>query len=234
MSTAIGIILFVVGAGALVLSVLMDRRPSQTARPSRDRARPAETDAPVPVEPQASEPETPGPDTPEPRTPEPDVLEHSMAAEGAASAAHERLAKLRAELVATPEPESEMAARAEPEPEPVAPAEASVRTDAGRVFAAVASVGRAPEEPTFAEPPIPVAAEDEPSPPVVSAEPAVPAPDETPDARDDAGGGAAHGHTVPLVNHSDLVTHLRREHPSLDASGSTIQMRLLHERDHAG
>ena len=100
----------------------------------------------------------------------------------------------------------------------------------------VASVGRAPEEeePLEPEPLAPAGTEPEqPAPTLPAAEeteqPEEPAPAAEVEEPPDTG----HRHALPLVNHSDLVTHLRREHPDLESSGSTIQMRILHERSHA-
>jgi len=48
-------------------------------------------------------------------------------------------------------------------------------------------------------------------------------------------GGASsldHVHDEPLLGHSDLVAHVRDYHHDLSQVGSTIQLRLLHERDH--
>jgi len=44
---------------------------------------------------------------------------------------------------------------------------------------------------------------------------------------------AAHEHEQPLLGYSELVSHLRDSHPGAPFDGSTIQLRLLHERTHA-
>jgi len=155
-----------------------------------------------------------------------------MSPDDRASAAEARLAELRAELVGSPGPSP----GPELEPEPVGPAEASTRPDARRVFAAVASVGRAPEEETAREPeqPAPAPAEaEQPTDTVPATEELGTAEETTPAAEVEEPPDTGHRHSLPLVNHSDLVTHLRREHLDLESSGSTIQMRILHERAHA-
>lgn len=247
MSTAIGVALFVIGVGALLLSLLMDRRrPSRKASPAAATAVASEepgqadpgVDEPTVVAPEAVEraaaedlqpPEAPRTETPP--TPEPAELpvggvpavpeEPAPGAVDApgdkAAAAEARLAQLRAELVRTPSSETHAAV-----PEPSAAPETRTRTEAGRVFAAVASVGRAPEEPVDQGRPFEEAARGVAAPEIVGA----PAALETEPP-------AGHRHAVPLVNHSDLVTHMRREHPDLGTGGSTIQMRLLHDRAHA-
>ena len=220
MSTAIGVTLFVIGLSALLLSVLMDRRP-----PSRERAAAEATDVQTSGTPQEETDMVVGePDAEAPTTEELEVEAAPASHEDEASAAKARLAKLRAELVGSPEPE------------PVAPAEASTRTDAQRVFSAVASVGRAPEEETYREPdqPAPARAEaEQPGDGPPATEGTGTAKETTPAAEVEEPPGTGHGHALPLVNHSDLVTHLRREHLDLESSGSTIQMRILHERAHA-
>ena len=194
MSTEIAIVLFVIGAGALVLSVVVDRRPS---RPKHQVVLDVEAEAEALEAPPAPEPAP-------------------MRAGDEASAAEARLAQLRAELTRGPEPAAE----------PVAPVEPATRTDAGRVFAAVAAVGRAPEgELSPAPESISERAVEQPS----------PRPAEVAASLGEGEGpsGAGHTHAVPLVNHSDLVSHMRREHAGLESRGSTIQMRLLHEGAHA-
>jgi len=272
MSTAIGVALFVIGLSALLLSVLMDRRP-----PSRERAAAEGTDVQTSGTSQGEtdivvgEPDVMAPTTedlaveaeatvpqlePEPEVPAPSTApatapattwspaarpgsEPAMSPDDRASAAQARLAKLRAELVGSPGPSSEPELEPEPEPvapEPVAPAEASTRPDARRVFAAVASVGRAPEEETAREPeqPAPAPAEaEQPTDTVPATEGLGTAEETTPAAEVEEPPDTGHRHSLPLVNHSDLVTHLRREHLDLESSGSTIQMRILHERAHA-
>ncbi len=247
MSIAIGVILFIIGAGSLVAPVVMDRRPAPSATRGDEPVIPDEREAdaelegaatsadvqePVEAEVEAAsvepepEPEPqpePGPERAEPE-PEPERAEVAEAepvvrpeavlptAADRASAAEARLATLRAELT------GEAVAVQE---EPAASPEPSTRADAGRVFAAVASVGRAPEPETATE----AAPELEPA-----TEEA--APPEGPEAEEPPA-GTGHTHAVPVVSHSDLVTHMRSEHPDLEAGGSTIQMRLLHERAHA-
>jgi hypothetical protein len=41
-----------------------------------------------------------------------------------------------------------------------------------------------------------------------------------------------HVHDQPLLGHSDLVSHVRDYHEDIATDGSTIQLRLLHERAH--
>jgi hypothetical protein len=41
-----------------------------------------------------------------------------------------------------------------------------------------------------------------------------------------------HVHEDPLRNHTDLVRHVEDYHPGVRTDGSTIQLRLLHEREH--
>jgi hypothetical protein len=45
-------------------------------------------------------------------------------------------------------------------------------------------------------------------------------------------GRADHGHDQPILNHSDLAAHVRDQHEGVSTTGSTIQLRLLHEREH--
>jgi hypothetical protein len=45
-------------------------------------------------------------------------------------------------------------------------------------------------------------------------------------------GDVDHAHDEPLHTHRDLVRHLGDSHPGLRTDGSTIQVRLLHEREH--
>lgn len=54
--------------------------------------------------------------------------------------------------------------------------------------------------------------------------------DETEDVADD---DTAHFHDQPMLGHSELVSHIRDYHESVPFDGSTIQLRLLHERAHA-
>jgi hypothetical protein len=44
--------------------------------------------------------------------------------------------------------------------------------------------------------------------------------------------GEGHSHDRPILTHGDLVTHVRDHHPDVPTDGSTIQLRLLHEREH--
>jgi hypothetical protein len=46
-------------------------------------------------------------------------------------------------------------------------------------------------------------------------------------------GDAAHRHDQPMLGHSELVSHIRDYHEDVPFDGSTIQLRLLHERAHA-
>jgi len=45
-------------------------------------------------------------------------------------------------------------------------------------------------------------------------------------------GALDHAHDQPLRTHADLVRHLIDDHPGTRTDGSTIQVRLLHEREH--
>jgi hypothetical protein len=269
MSTAIGVILFVVGIGALIASVVLDRRPPRaTTRPEPAAHAPA-TEEPSEVASEEAEPEVAldaGPGTgpeveaapastpaaalePTPTAPRSEPSEAADAAADRAAAAEARLAKLRAELaggsapgvagtaMVTPEPQVEaVPERVEPGPEA---GETDRGREAGRVFAAVASVGREPEpqvEPEPRRPAVVAPAPDEagtaheapaldeaPAPEVVAEDAEAPAATEA---------GTDHTHALPIVNHSDLVMHIRRQHPGLDTGGSTIQMRVIHERAH--
>ena len=207
MSTEIAIVLFVIGAGALILSVVVDRRPARPKRPVvLDVEAEAEATADLILEPgePAGSPEAPPAPEPAP-----------IRAGDQASAAGARLARLRAELTEGPEPAAE----------PVAPVEPATRTHAGRVFAAVAAVGRAPEgRPSPGPGSISGVAVEQPS-PRPEAEASL--------AEAEGPSGPGHTHAAPLVNHSDLVSHMRQEHADLESRGSTIQMRLQHEGAHA-
>lgn len=216
MSTWIAVLLFVIGAVALVASIAVERRPAR-----RGASAPAEAEAAAKTaETEVAEAEetvaevAPAEPPPSEVAPEPEPLAVIATPEAApaspgheATGAEDRLARLRAELTGAPEAQAAPAA-------PSGPAE---RADPGRVFAAVASVGRAPEADELLE-----AAE------VPETAPAPPHETEAEEAP-----GAGHTHALPLVNHSDLVTHLRREHTDVESNGSTIQMRLLHEQAHA-
>lgn len=227
MSPAIGIALFVIGVGALLLSIVLDRRPppGKTAPDgATDLAPEAPEREPEPVSPETISPETAvlattvaeagaverGPDEPEP------------VPSGRAAAAEARLEKLRAEFVAAPA-EPDIAVMPEASPAVGSPA----RPDAGRVFAAVASVGRAPQE-ELPEPSSAGAPE-----PAVSTQGSIADQMRLAEPEPAATTEAGHGHAIPIVSHSDLVSHLRREHPGLESGGSTIQMRRLHDGAHA-
>jgi hypothetical protein len=49
---------------------------------------------------------------------------------------------------------------------------------------------------------------------------------------DEATDDLDHVHDQPLLGHSDLVSHVRDYHGEIATDGSTIQLRLLHERAH--
>jgi hypothetical protein len=147
MSPIIGVTLFVIGVGALLLSILMDRRP-----PSRKPAADTTTEVGRAM---------PDGERAVLATDEPEVTEA-------------RLEMLRAEFVG-----------ARPQPGPTASPEPAIT----------------PERPQVTET----------------------------SARPEAG----HGHAISIVSHSDLVSHVRREHPDLESGGSTIQMRRLHDGAHA-
>jgi hypothetical protein len=49
---------------------------------------------------------------------------------------------------------------------------------------------------------------------------------------DEGATGLDHVHDEPLLGHSDLVAHVRDYHDEIATDGSTIQLRLLHERAH--
>jgi len=50
-------------------------------------------------------------------------------------------------------------------------------------------------------------------------------------AQDEA--DSEHSHDQPMLGHSELVSHIRDYHEHVPFDGSTIQLRLLHERAHA-
>ncbi|MGE5460325.1 MAG: hypothetical protein ACM3WR_06840 [Solirubrobacterales bacterium] len=241
MSPAIGIALFVIGVGALLLSIVLDHRPvSRQPAPAPDAT--ADVGSGTPDEERAASvaevtevalvaESGPAPDPPEPATSVPAAAAADTAVghpepapSNRAATAEARLETLRAEFAgrgtqavsATPQP------AASPEPPPIG--EPSARPDAGRVFAAVASVGRAPQEDGSGPS---SAAEPEPEP--VAPEP----PGELGAVTGSEPAAVEHGHAIPIVSHSDLVSHLRREHPDLESGGSTIQMRRLHDGVHA-
>jgi hypothetical protein len=58
-----------------------------------------------------------------------------------------------------------------------------------------------------------------------------PEPEPTMQVLDDAS-GLDHVHDEPVLGHSDLVAHVRDHHAEIPTDGSTIQLRLLHERAH--
>jgi len=98
---------------------------------------------------------------------------------------------------------------------PAAPGPETTAQEAERVFASVAAVGRpAPEPEAQVEAASGARSASEP-------EPAAPP-------------GIGHEHERPVANHSDLLAHVRAEHTGISTSGSTIQMRIMHERAHAG
>ena len=101
-------------------------------------------------------------------------------------------------------------AEVEPEPEPAG----SVEPEPG--------AGRA-EQPARSEPP-PLASK------VEAADDPAPAVQEDALAADD---GSVHRHEQPMLGHSELVSHIRDYHEGVPFDGSTIQLRLLHERAHA-
>jgi hypothetical protein len=202
----LGIVLFVVGLGALAASVVVDRRAASQVAPV-ERARSAAdmgTDAEAEVA--SSEPEL---DTPEIS---PAAAEEAAAATAVARA---RLAELRAELLRT------ATKMTEPEPEEV-PARETTAQEAERVFAAIAAVGRPESEPV-------IAAEVEPVPEPLTAA----LEGETAAAEEVPAEGAGHSHEYPIANHGDLVTHVRSQHPEVEAGGSAIRLGGLHERAHA-
>jgi hypothetical protein len=59
-----------------------------------------------------------------------------------------------------------------------------------------------------------------------------PEPEPTMQAVYDDASGLDHVHDEPLLGHSDLVAHVRDYHAGIPTDGSTIQLRLLHERAH--
>lgn len=204
MSTAIGVILFIIGAGSLVASVVMDRRPAPSATRGDEPVVPDKLEADADLEAAAT-----SADVPEPI--EAEVEAASVEGEpGPERAEPERAEPERAE----PETQSADVAEAEPiaRPEAVLPsaadrasaAEARLATLRAELTGGALEPGTAPEQ----APPEASQAEQ----PLV---------------------GIGHTHAVPVVSHSDLVTHMRSEHPDLESGGSTIQMRLLHERAHA-
>lgn len=220
----LGIVLFVVGLGALVASVVVDRRaasqiaPVEAAWATGDMSADAEAEVP------SSEPELITSDI------SPAAAEEAAAA---AEVARARLAELRAELLRTaPRP-------AEPEPQE-APARETTAQEAERVFAAVAAVGRPTPEPesATAEEPVPEAEDAKPEAAAVAVEP-LPQPESsepevsTDEVPPEDAEHAEHAHEDPIANHGDLVAHLRSQHPEVEEGGSTIQMRALHEQAHA-
>jgi hypothetical protein len=64
-----------------------------------------------------------------------------------------------------------------------------------------------------------------------ASEPEGPAPDASEAAEDE--GDTAHSHDQPMLGHSELVSHIRDYHEGVPFDGSTIQLRLLHERARA-
>ena len=59
-----------------------------------------------------------------------------------------------------------------------------------------------------------------------------PEPEPTMQVVEDEASGLDHVHDQPLLGHSDLVAHVRDYHAAIPTDGSTIQLRLLHERAH--
>jgi hypothetical protein len=59
-----------------------------------------------------------------------------------------------------------------------------------------------------------------------------PEPEPTMQIVDEDGSELDHVHDEPLLGHSDLVAHVRDYHGEIATDGSTIQLRLLHERAH--
>jgi hypothetical protein len=243
MSPAIGIALFVIGVGALLLSIVLDHRPvSRQPAPAPDAT--ADVGSGTPDEERAASvaevtevalvaESDPAPDPPEPATSIPAadtaVGHPEPAPSNRAATAEARLEKLRAEFAGRGrQVVSAAKPAATPEPPPIG--EPSARPDAGPIFAAVASVGRAPQE----EGPGPSsAAEPEPT-ALLEPEPVAPEPPgELGAVTGSEPAAVEHGHAIPIVSHSDLVSHLRREHPDLESGGSTIQMRRLHDGAHA-
>jgi hypothetical protein len=83
-----------------------------------------------------------------------------------------------------------------------------------------------------AEPPAPIARNGlEPVAEPSSPEPGALEP-EASDAPEDEG-DTAHSHDQSMLGHSELVSHIRDYHEGVPFDGSTIQLRLLHERAHA-
>ena len=104
--------------------------------------------------------------------------------------------------------------------------------------AAVAVEEAEPTAPTVRAEPAPVAgqepSESEPSLPETVEEPEAAArPVEEAVAEVEDLGDAAHRHDQPMLGHSELVSHIRDYHEDVPFDGSTIQLRLLHERAHA-
>jgi hypothetical protein len=62
--------------------------------------------------------------------------------------------------------------------------------------------------------------------------PATPGPDAEPTMILTGASDLDHVHDEPLRNHTDLVRHVADYHPGVPTDGSTIQLRLLHEREH--
>lgn len=239
MSPAIGIALFVIGVGALLLSIVLDRRPVSrkpvadatadvgSGTPDEERAASVAevTEVALAAEPDlAAEP---------PAAAVQAAVGHPVPAPSDRGAAAEaRLEKLRAEFAGRGTQAGSAAPQPAASPEPPRISEPAARPDAGRVFAAVASVGRDPQEEGGSGPSS--AAEPEPT-ALLEPEPVVPEPSGEPEGvtGSEPVARVEHGHAIPIVSHSDLVSHLRREHPGLESGGSTIQMRRLHDGAHA-
>jgi hypothetical protein len=198
-------VLVLAGVIALVLSVREDKR----ARAPREESAEASAEVPRPRSQPTAEAES---------APAPEVEPAVEAASGAKPAVDDaavraRIAALAAELKAPSEVAGEPATETNRE---------TTAREAERVFASVAAVGRATPEHEEE-----LAPEPEPE-PVDRVTPAV---------AGEAGAGeisgAGHEHERPVANHSDLLAHVRREHTHISTTGSTIQMRILHERAHA-
>ncbi|MGZ8804810.1 MAG: hypothetical protein ACXWZG_05870, partial [Microbacterium sp.] len=185
MSTAIGVTLFVIGVGALLLSVLRDRPP-----PSRGRLPAQATDAETSGTPHEEADVAVG---------EPDVMTTAAASAPATVTAADW----------------SPAARPEPEPAPTSPGDKASAAGARLAQLRAELVGRLEPEP--------VAPAEQAAPALQIAEGTEETGETAPAVEVEEPPGSGHRHAFPLVNHGDLVTHLRHEHPDLESSGSTIQ-----------
>ena len=109
-----------------------------------------------------------------------------------------------------PEPEAAGPEVSEPEPEVAAPDESAVPEAASETEAALV--------------------EEEGSSTSAAAEAELPPSEE---AEREAVDETVHRHDQPMLGHSELVSHIRDYHEGVPFDGSTIQLRLLHERAHA-